>query len=73
MEKWIAPVLDILDVAQTENGAAPATYEADAAGLMTIGGEQWYVDSGYMWESGMERTNLLRPYRQCCTIVFYED
>ena len=59
MEKWITPVLDVLDVAQTQNGTAPATYESEDTGKMTINGETWSVVSTYVWESCMCRREYL--------------
>ena len=65
MKKWNTPVLEMLNVSMTENGAVPATYEADGSGHMDFGGTQWCVVSGFLWESGMDMkgyTAIERPY-----------
>ena len=65
MEKWTTPVLEVLDVAMTENGTLPATYESEYAGKMEFGGQMWCVSSGFLWESGMDMkgyTTLERPF-----------
>lgn len=65
MQKWNTPVLEVLDITMTENGAAPATFESDYAGKMEFGGEMWCVNSGFLWESGMDMKGygaIERPY-----------
>ena len=65
MKVWKTPILNTLEIFQTENGNIPATYESNYAGKMEFNGQQWCVVSGFIWESGMSMegfTAVERPY-----------
>lgn len=58
MKTWTAPVLETLNIAMTESGFYPATYES-YAGTIDIDGVIYAVISGHVGSSGEV---LFKPY-----------
>ena len=67
MKTWNTPVLETLNVAMTESGAVPATYETSELGTnqIIIDGIKYTMMNGFLWESGMsmgEYTKIAKPF-----------
>lgn len=59
MKTWTAPVLETLNIAMTENGGLPATYESVGSRHIVLDGITYTVVSGYVGSSG---DALFKPY-----------